>query len=290
MKTLFPDPQRPYIIVTPPYNEISSGVKTLHLLSHGLNSVGQKAYITLYGEPIHPPVNPDLNTPLVTPNIYAGDPIVVYPDHITGNPLQAKNVVRYLLARPGQYAEWKPEPTDRIWCNSTGMAKEMGHDRVLKIPCTDIRIFHPPKIDLTSVPKRELTCYYAHKYDKIHGNQLLDITKDSIRLEGTPQQLAEILRKSKVCYVYEPSNIIFDATLCGCPVVLLKTDYFNELHTQEDWGMYGVRWSDTPDVPMNPNEDIFWWRQVKEDHMAAIAIFWEQLDRFIKETKDAKSI
>ena len=119
----------------------------------------------------------------------------------------------------------------------------------------------------------------------LHHQQLLPITDNSVRLEGTPQELAAILRKSKVCYVYEPSNIIFDALLCGCRVVLVRTHYFNDLPTQGDWGFSGVRWNDAMDTPLNPKESIFWWRDVKEEYIAALEQTGIQLQRFIGDTQ-----
>jgi hypothetical protein len=247
---LFPKTQRPYCIYTPSYTHKSSGVRTLHLLCHALNEMGQKAY--LVSGDIAFASNPHLNTPLLSAeyqNFYYKegiDPITVYPDIVKGNPLNAKNVVRYLLAPRGAYGGDSAFPdTDQIWGALPSIAKN-----VLRIPVSDTSIFYPPKhedeydaITYVSglIPRRKGSCFYSHKYE-MHGNKLLDVTKDSIRLEGSLENIADILRKSTVCYLYEVSSILTEAALCGCPVVLVNTPYFNTI--DPDCMMGQVEWSD----------------------------------------------
>jgi len=284
VKNLFPTPTTPYIVCTPPYNDISSGVKTLHLLAHALNSIGYRAFISLT-EPPNEKYPTGANPDLLTPHLIGDAPkhaIAVYPDIITDNPLRLKRVVRYLLARPGQFRTYRPLVTDLIWNHSSGIAKEMGHDRFLNIPCTDRRIFYPPR---NNAEPRKGACYYAHKYDRIHGNKLLPITDGAIRLEGPPERLAGILRRSEKVYLYEMSNIIMDATLCGCPVILIKSDYFKDITMMSDFQGFGVRWNDAPDTPINPNETDDWVNQMKDDYRMRLFQFWEQLEEFATSTQ-----
>jgi len=229
---LFPKAQRPYYIYAPSYTHKSSGVRTLHLLCHALNEAGCVAQLVcpnnLRGSPYF--VNPDLNTPVAVAGQFE-NPIAVYPDIVRGNPLDAKNVVRYLLAPRGAYGgDREFADTDQIWGALPSVA-----DRVLRIPVSDTSIFYKD-----SLPKSG-SCFYSHKYE-MHGNKLLDITKDSARLEGSLKNIASILRKSTVCYLYELSSIITEAALCGCPVVLVHTPYFNEIDTSCMMG--DVEWSD----------------------------------------------
>lgn len=232
---LFPKIQRPYFIYTPSYTDKSSGVKTLHLLCHALNEVGQTAYIIPDNGNLFA-TNPVLNTPLLQPqhqNFYAQnlDPIVIYPDIVIGNPLNAKHVVRYLLAPRGAYGGDSVFPdTDQIWGALPSIA-----NRVLRLPVCDSNIFY------NSNTSRLGSCFYSHKY-QMYGHALLDMPDGCEPLQGTQEQIADILRKKEVCYLYEVSSILTEAALCGCPVVLMRTAYFN---TVDPTCMMGnVKWSD----------------------------------------------
>lgn len=284
---LFPKIQTPYYIWAPPYTHESSGVRILHLLTHALNESGQKAYLLQLPDMA---VNPHLNTPIVSTeeyNFYRNckiEPIVVYPDVVQGNPMSARKVVRYLLADAGKYGGDKTFPeTDKVYGYTTSIARNAGSDLVLCLPCFDTNIFYLSK----SGEIRQGSCFYAHKYDRIHSNKLLDITANSTRLVGTPEQLAEILRKSEVCYVYEMSEVAINAELCGCPVVFVKTPYFNTIPEDWDYSYYSARWGDGFDPGYS------------SDHLAGMqkfqvikkmGIFKEQLGSFIEDTQTSWTI
>lgn len=246
---LFPKSQIPYLIWAPPYTHTSSGVMTLHMLCHALNESGQKAYIvpSSYTGFI---LNPVFNTPLLSiqhQNFYGDNFIAVYSDVVKGNPFNAKYVVRMLLAPRGVYGGDAVFPeTDQIWGALPSLA-----DNVLRLPVTDPKIFYSYNEFVRTYKKLakgtilespESSCFYSRKYE-IQGKQsLLDITANSTRLIGTPEQLAEILRKSTVCYLYELTNTITEAALCGCPVTLVRTPYFNTIDPKCMMG--NVKWSD----------------------------------------------
>lgn len=266
--TLFPKVKTPYFIYTPSYTHKSSGVRTMHLLCQALNEIGEKAYII----PDNPQsgyycTNPFLNTPLLEgqhANFYEKNYIAVYPDIVRGNPLYAKRVVRYLLAPRGAYggdAEF-PE-TDNIWGALPSIA-----EKLLRIPVSDTSVFYDDK------QERSGTCFYSHKYE-MHGNQLLDITKDSTRLEGSLEQLADTLRKSTVCYLYELTSVITEAALCGCPVALVRTPYFNDIDPACMMG--DVRWSDGEVAKKCDN--------YLPEYEEFVRLFWGNLQLFIKDTQ-----
>lgn len=286
MLDLFPKNQIPYIIWAPSYCYWSSGVRALHLLVHALNQHGQTAYLhpenTLFG------THPGLDTPIITAlpehmNYYAEngiDPIVIYPEKIMGNPLWAKKVIRWLLAPAGLYGGPTEFPGEDVWSYMPSFAKDRGDDKVLRIPVSDTSIFYPPK---QRYGERAGACFYAHKYDKIHGKELLPITDGMTRVEGRPEVVADLLRKSSACYTYENSQIIQEAQLCGCPVVLIRTEYFNQFPESAGHIPYGIRWHDELGhiTPVAPD----WTVQVKRRYERLIYEFEEQLERFINETQ-----
>lgn len=229
---LFPKQTRPYYIVTPGYDHRSSGIRTLHLLCHALNESGQVAQLMGAmppGQPFYR--HPNLNTPVAYSTEFA-DPIVVYPDTIRGNPLNAKRVVRYFMAERGAYFEDAPiGDKDMVWGGLEGIA-----ENVLRIPCSDLSIFYNDN------SPRSGSCFYSLKYDRILKHPLLPITDGMTRLEGNLEQLADILRRSDRCYLYEVTNVMTEAALCGCPVTLIRTPFFN--HIDKTCMMGDVEWSD----------------------------------------------
>lgn len=226
---LFPKETRPYYIFSPSYTHTSSGVRTLHLLCHALNSVGQKAFLVANTDDYR--INVNLDTPVLNVGTSHLDAIFVYPDIVNGSPwagrMEPKHVIRYLLAPP-LYPKSFGE-NDQIWGYTTPLAKAFGSDNVLTIPTFNRDIFHPPNPESV----RFGSCFYSHKYDKIFGHKLLPITNGMKRVEGSPQEVADILRTHRKCYVYERSEIIINADLCGCDVLLLETDYFTGLDDDE---------------------------------------------------------
>lgn len=118
-----------FIIYAPPYDENSGGSIALHKICHLLNSSGREAFIypylptfeicvsninniDYYRNQIYSNINSSYNfvtnknfiTPVIFPNaedVASEDMIVIYPEITAGNPLKAKNVVRWMLHTPG---------------------------------------------------------------------------------------------------------------------------------------------------------------------------------------------
>lgn len=262
---IFPEVRRPYFIGAPAWTFKSSGVRSLHLLCDALNNAGEKAWLlpqAVQGWCTHPM----LETPVATQellNFYKGadiEPVVVWPDVTLGNPLGYGKVVRWLLAPAGAYGgssmEEFREWGDKVYSYRTDIENI---DGVLCLPTFDPSVFHPP------VPgeKRYGSCFYANKYDRIHGQKLLPVTEKSIRLQGSWKVIAEVLRSSEVCYVYEMTEIIVLAQMCGCKVSFVKTPYFA--------GVDLTTWDFAFDATISVHENVDKWEKR----------FEAQLEKFI---------
>lgn len=119
---------RKFIIFSPPYDENIGGVICLHKLVHLINESGNIAYlypsfenleiskknflipVLKFGREIYRSfrrpfkVNKNFNTPIYTGSINdlkTDQWIVIYYEQVFGNPLNARNVVRWLLHQPG---------------------------------------------------------------------------------------------------------------------------------------------------------------------------------------------
>ncbi len=119
---------RKFIVYAPSYDEKSGGAIALHKLCHVLNQIGEQAFLyplipsfelnfsnieevglfirNMYdiANPATYRINPELPSPVIAahPRFKAGDDfVVVYPEIVFGNPLGARNVVRWFLHNPG---------------------------------------------------------------------------------------------------------------------------------------------------------------------------------------------
>lgn len=262
---------RPYFIVSPPWTHMSSGIRTMHLLTHHLNEAGQKAW--LIPTDARQPYCRDhsLNTPII--DCQDPDPIVVYPEIIESNPHNARRVVRYVL---GQQDNPTFAKNDMIWGCTSALARKYGSFDVLTIPTFDRNIFFNRNLP------RSGSCFYAQKYDRVLRHKLLPITEGMTRVEGSPERCAEIYNTHETCYVYEDTEVIFNASLCGCKVVMVKNDYFNTIPDDNEFYLFsGLSWSDGEEY--HPKNMVY--RDALELCMVMEKTFPQHLQRFIEKTQ-----
>lgn len=105
-----------YLVFAPSFDEDIGGIVFQHELVNALNQLGQDAWLLPQGPVykqgrilrlkrwLHPEpflLDPKLNTPVASPADIDDRTVVIYPEITLGNPLGAKNVVRWLLYKPG---------------------------------------------------------------------------------------------------------------------------------------------------------------------------------------------
>lgn len=256
---------KPYIIYAPSYTHLSAGIKSLYLLRDHLIYLGYHASIRTIG---------------FTLQYAPEDSIVIYPEIVSGNPLNAKHVVRWLLYYAGVYRdnERRYPETDMIWSYSTRIAKAYGAENVMLLPVSDNKIFYPPSGNTI----RYGACFYAHKYKSFYRGELLPITKDAFEIKNpglSQQQIADLLRRSEVLYVYEDTALMFEAVMCGCPVVCLPTEHFKECHILDDFDS-GIAWG-VENLPYAKRtiDNAYY------DYLDLVKKFGKQLEKFIEMTQ-----
>lgn len=293
-QNIYPAASNPYYIVAPPYVRTSAGVRVLHLLCHSLNRLGHTAYLLLYpAMPWHSnQIGPDLMTPVLN-NEIAKDhfergltPIMVYPETVAGNPFGSPCVVRYVLNFPGLLGGDK-EYADNELCFSYGevLAAHTKHpENILFLPASDTRTYHWP----VGNTKRSGTCFYADKYQVAHKGKLFDITKDSIEItrdkpnSQTPQQIADLFRRSELFYVYENTALAIEAVLCGCPVVFLPNEHLTDMIALKEIGKDGYAWGTDPAEIERAKATV---AKGAENYLKSYKTYWDDLDKFVKLTK-----
>ncbi len=285
-RTFFKANKAPYYIFALDFIQQSAGIRALHYLCHALNESGQEAYVTCEK------TVPHLRTPVLTEETMvrhhdAGStPIMVYPEIVSGNPFGAKVVARWLLNKPGHIGGDTQFAEDELIFTFDPLYLVDGmNGETLHIPTSDLSLFNNE--DNADDVNRQQVCFYAHKY-LAAGGQLAPHLNDAISLGKDQQlshpQIAEILRNSKVLYVYEPTALISEALLCGCPVSILVTDYWrshvaNYSYTS-DWG---VVMDNSPESIALATTNVTNYRTFYEDVVLKNA--WAQVDHFIELTQ-----
>jgi hypothetical protein len=235
-----------FIIVTPPYNQSSSGVKVLHFFCHSLNQVGVNSSLLLL-DPRDSSNNSFIsstdklvfhelyNTPAITSfdEIDFTNDIVVYPDIIVGNPLNSKKVVRYMLNKngfiTGNLITYHPEEFI------------LSYQKIFE-PNAHFNLFLSDD-NLTLVPKREsilnlnknISLTYVGKGGK-YG--------DTVRIGGTisldwkksHEEYILLLENAKYLFTWDQmTGVLYDAIIYGCiPVIVSKNPWtFKEIDEQE---------------------------------------------------------
>lgn len=232
----------PYYIMAPDYRETSAGIVVMHTLCDVLNRDGYEAYIA--GTTV---VNPQFDTPLLTLEVQTlhraqgRTPIAVYPEVVSGNPLNAEVSVRYILNRIG-YISGKPlnEGKDDLFFyyseNFLGDAKKSDVD-FLFLPVLDTELFKP---DPTRTKDKTYVFQYRYPLDKIDfslfpaGTELLSMA-NPVSLP----ELAKKLQRGRVLYSYELSSVCPEAMMCGCPVIFLPDGGLTEVPDQFAFGANG---------------------------------------------------
>lgn len=275
----------PYCIFALDYIQQSAGIRALHYLCHALNERGMEAYVTCEK------TSPHLRTPVLNEVIlkqhyeFGRVPIMVYPEIVSGDPMAAGGVVvRWLLNRPGHIGGDTFFPkNDLIFTYDENYLPDGWQAEILHIPTCDLSIFNNK--DNQNDDSRDLVCYYAHKYLR-NGGKLTGHVKDAISLgkdqKLTHAEIAAILRRSRVLYVYEQTALIAEALLCGCPVSVIDTDYWRNDASPyvADWGV--AYFDDSPESLTLAKANVHNYQAMHQD---LIDNAWIQLDRFIELTQ-----
>ncbi|THF65696.1 tetratricopeptide repeat protein [Pseudothauera nasutitermitis] len=265
IKHCFQAENNPYYIFAPGYTHRAAGVRCLHYLCHILNELGYEAYV-----PHGTRISPHLRTPRLDPEtiknhfLSGKTPISVYPEVAYEYSFQTPSKALWLLNTPGTVGGPKILPADAlIFHFAEWITPQERESARLTTPLVDLRIFNNDNNEHDQ--SRTLTCYYAHKY-LIAGFQVPDAIKDgSISLcqdiPRSPEEIAAILRRSKVLYCYEQSSITNEALLCGCPVLRVPSDYL----TKEGWNPPGTGWADEPGILEKLTREVNDYRALYEN-------------------------
>lgn len=248
-----------YLVVAPPFNPDSGGAIFLHELVHALNLLGApaalwpihrrpyptrraavRAYVRkpslLWRAPAFA-VEPGRDTPVATRGDLRADSIVVYPEITLGNPLGARNVVRWLLYRPGLRDPFQFGPDEMFF-----RAGEMSDLPDLTGGAPDLFVWRiNPVYRNEGRGDRAGACYIVRKGE---GKPQIPETEGAVRIDGLSHpEIAAIFNRCATFHSYDEATFYSQyAAICGCTSVVVPGLYAS----REDWvrhhppGRYGI--------------------------------------------------
>lgn len=270
-----------YIIYALNYSRQSAGLYCLYKLCHDLNSAGFQSFMTWTNY-----TPSDLNAPVISirhaKRLAKQGYIVVYPEIISGNPLKANKVVRWVLNKPGTLGgdlHFCDQELIFIYANVFGTAVTNTISGKLFLPTIDESIFYD---DGRLRCERSLECYYLGKSSWKDGYVTPTTAFEITRTSPKRTELGKLFRASRVLYCFDNTTIlIYEAIMCGCPVVLIPdgTQTFKDYQNSE-LGMNGINWGIIPGQAATPDTHAF-----KLHYASVKKEYYEQLEGFIKKTQ-----
>jgi hypothetical protein len=171
--------------------------------------------------------NPAFDTPIVGETFFnenepSGGRIVVYPEIVDGNPLQAKHVARWLLHNPGFHTREVHYGLDEVhfrFSHETIPAIISG----LFLSDLYLTILHIPweYYNMNDIPA-ERNCI-AYSIRKGGHKSLVHDVEGSILIDDKPHaEVAAIFKKSRLFISYDSRSAYSQfASLCGCDSVII---------------------------------------------------------------------
>lgn len=240
-----------YIIATESYDPNIGGYVVLHKLCDEINKLGGTAYLvpahrTYYitRKNIITPLlklskeflrrickfrtNEKWNTPILDVrkvSLSNDNWIVIYPESISGNPLNAKNVVRWLLHHPGFHDPNFFYGVDELYFRFHSGIKI---PRSLLANTSDLIltiIDYPVDIYLAeeTIESREGSAYLLRKGAR---RKIVHDMNNSIKVDGLSHaKMAKVFKSVKTFYSYDPYTAYSTfAVLSGCDSVVIPED------------------------------------------------------------------
>lgn len=234
------------IIASPPYTERSDGIKMLHFLCHSLNTFGYSSKILLMDtrDPtfqkfisgdgrngLHPEQD---TTAICAANEFDSlADIVIYPEIISNNPANARNVVRYFLNKPGNIFGNRVEINARDFLLSYQSIFYPNSHFLLYYPLVDLHKISPSS-EILKLPKN-IDLSYIGKGKK-YGECYRMPGTVSLDWEKSYEEYLILLKNARYLFTWDPmSGVNVDAINNGCIPILMSSKPWteNEIKAQE---------------------------------------------------------
>ena len=238
-----------FVIYTYDYSPGVGGIKVMHKLCDMLNTNGFEAYLM----PIHIRDDfytcSDYNTPLITQEIFDNldNAVVIYPEGIQGNPLNAKNVVRWILGPSHQHDAETYSKFDLVYWYMDYYYNDYLGQKENKLQISE---FHEDIFKNIGY-ERKGSCYTFRKSNPttlIHPSDSVFIPFEAA---GDLVNLANLFNTTEKFYCYDNYTFLYtQAAMCGCTSIVIPNPNIDK----EQWlngspfNKYGVAYGED-DIP-----------------------------------------
>ena len=225
--------------------------------------------------------------------------VVIYPEIIKNNPLNAKNVIRWILLDLGiemptnHYINWSKNDIVYHWEPS-----KLKNTKQLSIPYLD------SKIKNCNNNNRAKTCYLIKKASLIHKNINYMHPNDSISLDNKNiDEIIDIFNNCKYFYCYDPNTFyMIIAPICGCITILYpleeytRLEYFKNRMTYKNGYIYdsGIAYGNIDSeivYALNTlNESLNNFNKLLDIYINELILFLDDIYMYIKENKKIQTI
>ncbi|PWC19703.1 WavQ [Brenneria corticis] len=246
------------LVYSPSYDINNGGSIVLHRLCHILNHIdGCEAYLvkhsskkrsfaslrdivkTLSSDAEKPTskkykTNISWKTPIWNKYKYPSDSVVIYPETVDNNPLEIKNVVRWLLHQPGFHTQKINYSEGELYFKFNSAIDEFNYPGSV-LSKNEMKVIYYP-IDIYNTvncnDKIERDIVSCHMIRKGNNKKFIH-NEQSVPLDGLEhREIADIFRRSKrfICYDDYTAYSIF-AVLSGCESIVIP----DEKTSIDDW-------------------------------------------------------
>lgn len=244
-----------FLIFAPSYDETNGGAIVLHKLCSIMNDLGYESYLYPYYETYEInkkncvkyinkslksfffpwrkkyKTNPAFNTPVLKKiiNPLSDEWVVIYPEIVFGNPLGAKNVVRWFLHQPGFHSGKIFYGKDELYFKFNNAINDFSFPGSVTSN-QHLKIIHYPLEHYNSNSSDATRHGTAYSLRKTKNKPLQHEAENSILIDGkTHEEVSKIFKSVKTFISYDPYTAysIF-AVLCGCDSIVIPDEGVNE--------------------------------------------------------------
>lgn len=223
-----------FLVYTAPYNENVGGFIVLHKLCHLLNRGGHRAYLCPVGRKARLLMqmhrNPAFCTPLLPfgVDLSPSTSITIYPEVVDGNPLRARNVVRWFLHHPGFFTGKTVFGADEFHVSFGDLMMEAPNRRFgSHLSQSPLTVWHIPTehYNLDGAVPLDERIGSAYCIRKAQSPDMSMVPDGSICVDGEPHsRIASICKKVKYFYSFDPHTLYSRlAALCGAVSIVVPT-------------------------------------------------------------------
>lgn len=189
-------------------------------------------------------INPAFNTPVYIPHrevSFGNEWVIIYPEITFGNPLRAKNVVRWFLHNPGFWTGKIYYGQNELYFRYSEsfenfqLTGSKTSDLILMVLHLPLDLFFEPEIP----QERKGTAYLVRKG---YNRKIVHNLENSKMIDGkSNREIADIFRSVKTFISYDPSTLYSNlAVLCGCESVVIPLEGVDEDQWKPNYISYGV--------------------------------------------------